>query len=174
MVLTNSDEYCEELRLLRFHGSGGGYIYKRIGYCSRLDELQAAALLVKMKRIREWTETRRKNARFYFEALKNVSSVVLPTVAPGNQHVFHQFTLRVPGEGRRDALQEYLKVHDVGCAVFYPLSLHLQGPYAKFGYHTGDFPHSERVTEEVLSIPIHPHLGLEQLKYVAETIAAFK
>jgi len=174
MVVTDSDEVFENLKLLRFHGSGGGYIYKRIGYCSRLDEIQAAILRVKMKRIVEWNEQRKKNAEIYRKRLTGHPAIVLPTVLPGNDHVYHQFTLRVPGEGRRDALQAFLRDREIGSAVFYPLSLHLQAPYAKFGSKAGDFPNSEIVTSQVLSIPVHPHLTTEQVEYAADAISKFE
>ncbi|MBV9850681.1 MAG: DegT/DnrJ/EryC1/StrS family aminotransferase, partial [Armatimonadetes bacterium] len=106
MVLTDSDEHKEAVRLLRFHGSGGGYFYKTIGYCSRLDELQAALLRVKARRLTAWNEARRKNAALYEERLGDLAGrISLPCTLEGNRHVYHQYTLRVP-DGRRDALQK--------------------------------------------------------------------
>jgi len=175
MVLSNDESHFEQFKLLRFHGSGGGYIYKRIGYCSRLDEIQAAILRVKLRRLSSWNADRRANGARYISRLKDVESIVLPVTAPGNDHIYHQFTLRVRGgQERRDALKAHLAANDIGSAVFYPLSLHLQGPYAKFGAEEGDLPVSESITSEVLSIPVHPDLTVDQVDYVADTIAAFR
>jgi len=175
MVLTNDEKYFEEFKVLRFHGSGGGYFYKRIGYCSRLDEIQAAVLRIKLRRLAAWNEARKANSTRYIERLKDVDTIILPTTAPGNDHIFHQFTIRVQGGAeRRDALKAHLAAHEIGSAVFYPLSIHLQGPYASFGAKPGDLPHSEQITNEVLSIPVHPDLTADQVDFVAETIASFK
>jgi dTDP-4-amino-4,6-dideoxygalactose transaminase len=173
MVLTDSDEHKEAIRLLRFHGSGGGYFYKEIGYCSRLDEMQAALLRVKATQLDAWNEARRRNAALYDELLGGLSGqIFLPCTLDGNRHVFHQYTLRVP-QGRRNDLQKHLAAHGVQSAVYYPLSLHLQPAYAGLGYGTGDLPQSEQATEEVLSLPIHPHLSEDQVAYAAQSVHAF-
>lgn len=173
MILTPSAEIAEEVRVLRFHGSGGGYIYKRVGYCSRLDEMQAAFLRVKAKRLTAWNDARRANAAHYLELLGDLEGqITLPVTLPGNHHVFHQFTLRVPN-GRRDDLQKYLATRGVSSAVYYPLSLHVQQGYAQLGYKQGDLPQSELATQEVLSLPVHPDLSPEQIAHVAASIRRF-
>ncbi len=175
MILTSDDSIYEELKLLRFHGSGGGYFYKRVGYCSRLDALQAAILRVKLKYLDSWNDVRRRNAALYDECLEDLSSlIVLPKTLPGNHHVYHQYTVRIPsGPERRDALKRYLATEGISTAVFYPLSLHLQDAYSKLGYGMGSLPNSERVTNEVLSLPIHPDLTFDQVAYVAQAIRSF-
>ena len=173
MVLTDSDEHREAVRVLRFHGSGGGYFYKEIGYCSRLDELQAALLRVKARRLHDWNEARRRNAALYAGLLDDLRGhIALPCTLDGNHHVFHQWTLRVP-DGRRDALQKHLAGRGVQSAIYYPLSLHLQPAYTHLGDREGALPESERATQEVLSLPVHPDLRPEQVEYAAECVRAF-
>jgi dTDP-4-amino-4,6-dideoxygalactose transaminase len=175
MVLTNDEGIFEELKLLRFHGSGGGYYYKRVGYCSRLDAIQAAILRVKAKYLAEWNETRRRNAYYYNESLANLRDhIALPTCDIGNYHVYHQYTIRVLGGfDTRNSLQKHLADRDIGSAVFYPLSLHLQDAYSDLGYSHGDLPNSERITSEVLSLPVHPQLTLEQAEETAAAVKSF-
>jgi dTDP-4-amino-4,6-dideoxygalactose transaminase len=175
MVLTNSDEMLEALKLLRFHGSGGGYTYKRVGFNSRLDELQASILRVKLRKLHNWNEVRRSNAAIYDSALTSLAGqCFVPTVLPGNRHVYHVYTLRISkGEGERDLLRAYLTDQGIGTSVFYGLSLHLQEAYAHLGYQSGDLPVSERVTSEAISLPIHSHLSQDQVIYVAENVRSF-
>jgi dTDP-4-amino-4,6-dideoxygalactose transaminase len=176
MVLTSDEEVYEELKLLRFHGSGGkGYFYKRIGYCSRLDEIQAAILRVKAPYLHEWNEARRRNATRYSEQLKGLEEfIALPVTAAGNRHIFHQYTIRVAGGAEeRSALQKYLAAEGVASAIFYPSSLHLEAAYQFLGYKAGDFPISEQSTQQVLSLPIHPGLTPDQIDFTARTVRCF-
>ncbi len=173
MVLTDSDALAEQIKLLRFHGSGGkGYFHTEIGYCSRLDGLQAALLRVKTKRLEVWNEARRQNAAFYDNALHGLDGLTLPCAERGNYHVYHQYTVRV-SEGRRDALQAHLKAQGVQSAIYYPLPIHLQEAYAFLGYRAGDLPESERASQEVLSLPVHPDLSREQVEYTASAVRSF-
>jgi dTDP-4-amino-4,6-dideoxygalactose transaminase len=169
MVLTNDEEVRDRLRKYRFHGSGGGYFYDRVGYCSRLDALQAAILRVKLKHLEEWNGARRRNAEVYRRRLGD-APVVLPYCDPRASHTYHQFTVR---STNRDVLKDYLKAHQIDSGVYYPLALHEQTAYASLGYKRGDFPEAERATQEVLSIPVHPDLSAEQVEYVAECINRF-
>lgn len=170
MVLTNDEGLRDRLRQYRFHGSGGGYIYSRVGYCSRLDALQAAILRVKLRHLPAWNEERRRYAQRYREMLTG-TGITLPCSDARAHHIYHQFTIRSP---RRDALQVYLKENGVSSGVYYPLALHLQNAYASLGYKPGDFPESERATQEVLSIPVHPELTDEQITYVGEMVRRFE
>ncbi|MDQ2799485.1 MAG: DegT/DnrJ/EryC1/StrS family aminotransferase, partial [Armatimonadota bacterium] len=173
MILTDRADLAEKVRLLRFHGSGGGYYYHEIGYCSRLDELQAALLRVKAKRLHDWNEARRRNAARYQEQLSELEGqILLPQTQSGNRHIYHQYTMRVPN-GRRTDLQKHLAARGVQSAVYYPLSLHLQPAYQRLNYKLGDLPHSEQATEEVLSLPVHPDLSAAQIEYAAECVRAF-
>lgn len=173
MVLTDREDLAERIKLLRFHGSGGSYFHKTIGYCSRLDGLQAALLRVKARRLKDWNDARRRNAGLYDEALSDLGGQLgLPCVADGNHHIYHQYTLRVPG-GRRHALQKHLAAQGVQSAVYYPLTLHLQEAYRDLGYGEGDLPESERATREVLSLPVHPQLREDQVRHTADAVHAF-
>ncbi len=173
MVLTDRADLADRIKLLRFHGSGGGYFHREIGYCSRLDGMQAAFLRVKAHRLHDWNEARRQNAALYDAALCSLEGqLVLPCAEAGNYHIYHQYTVRVP-EGRRDDLQKRLAARGVQSAIYYPLPIHLQGAYAFLGYGPGDLPESERASGEVLSLPVHPDLSPEQVKYAAETVRVF-
>ena len=173
MVLTDRDDLAEQVKLLRFHGSGGGYFHKRIGYCSRLDGMQAALLRVKARRLDDWNLARRRNAALYDAALCGLEGhLVLPCVERGNHHIYHQYTVRV-ADGRREALQKHLASRNVQSAIYYPLPIHLQEAYAFLGYKPGDLPESERAAHEVLSLPVHPELSPEQVEYAADSVRAF-
>jgi dTDP-4-amino-4,6-dideoxygalactose transaminase len=169
MVLTNDPDVRDRLRLYRFHGSGGNYYYERVGYCSRLDALQAAILGVKLKHLYDWNTARRTNADRYRELLTGCS-VTLPAVDPRSHHIYHQFTIRHP---QRDALKKHLAEAEIDSGIYYPLSLHQHKAYENLGYRTGDFPESEAAAAEVLSLPIHPGLGDEQLCHVAAAVRGF-
>ena len=166
MVLTDSEEIANAARSLRFHGMDSTYSYERVGYCSRMDELQAAALRVKLKRIGEWNESRRSNAEFYVQHLADLP-IKLPVIRPENHHIYHQFTIRFE---ERDALKEKLAEHEVGSAVFYPSPLHLQRAYANLGYKLGDLPEAEKAASEVLSLPVFPELTHKETVQVAAAV----
>lgn len=173
MILTNDPEIAATLRSLRGHGTvTHKYYYERVGFCSRLDAIQAAVLLAKLPLLTEWNEGRRRNAARYQELLRDIPSdlLTLPREEPGNHHIYHQYTLRCR---ERDALQAYLKSQGIDSEIYYPLPLHLHPAYAGLGYREGDFPNAERVAREVLSLPIHPELTDAQIEYVAEHVHAF-
>ncbi len=176
MILTNDDERAELLRSLRGHGTQGHkYHHARVGYCSRLDAIQAVVLLAKLPHLEAWNTGRRRNAERYHQLLADVADptldgIQLPGHDPANYHIFHQYTIRHP---RRDALQAYLKANEVDSEIYYPLPMHMQPAYAYLGYREGDFPAAERVAREVLSLPIHPELTEDQIAYVADLIRRF-
>jgi len=172
MILTNHEKIAERLRLLRVHGAKALYLHSLVGYNSRLDELQAAALRVKLKHVDGWIEMRRERASLYDElllsSLKGLVSV--PYQVPYARHTFCIYTIRVP---QRDKLKDYLTRRGIGTRVYYPLSLHLQEVYAHLGYKRGDFPVSEKASEEVISLPMYPELEEEQIELVAREIEKF-
>ncbi len=177
MILTNDDEAAEVLRSLRGHGTHGHkYHYVRVGYCSRLDAMQAAVLAVKLPLLVGWNDARRRNAHVYNRLLVDVAQesggeLVLPLETPESFHVYHQYTIR---HRRRGELQAFLKERQIGTEIYYPAPLHLQPAYTPLGYREGDFPISERVANEVLSLPIHPELTEEQVTYVSQCICEFQ
>ena len=169
MLFTSDPEFFESLRILREHGAKPRYIHKVIGYNSRLDELQAAVLLVKANRIEEWTAKRRAHAALYREQFEG-SAVVPPVELPYVRHVYNQFVVRVKNRAK---LMEHLKARGIGCAIYYPVPLHLQECFCGLGYKKGDLPESERAAEETLALPIYPDLKPEQVAEVAKAVVDF-
>jgi dTDP-4-amino-4,6-dideoxygalactose transaminase len=173
MVTTDDKGLSELLASLRVHGSRVKYVHDQIGFNSRLDALQAAVLRIKLAHLDAWAEGRRANAARYerlFKDAKLADRVTLPVTTPGNHHIFNQFTIRAP---KRDALRDYLKEKGIGSEVYYPIPMHLQNCYKSLGHRKGDFPQSERASEEVLSLPIFAELTADQQGYVVQTIAEF-
>ncbi|MDX2004665.1 MAG: DegT/DnrJ/EryC1/StrS family aminotransferase [Meiothermus sp.] len=179
MVTTNNDDLAQEVRLLRDHGrprAKGQRFYEihRVGYNLRLSELHAAVGRVQLRRIEEWNQRRRENAALYNRLFAERGlPVVTPQTLPGCTHAFLHYTLRVP-EGRRDALQKFLADAGVESTVLYPQDLHLLPPYqALCGHREGDFPVSERLTREVLSLPNHPDVNPEDIQAVVDGVERF-
>ena len=172
MVLTNDKDIADRLSSLHTHGQSGYGYHERIGYCSRLDTIQAVVLLAKLPHLDDLNSKRRANAARYNELLADVSGteLILPGCEKGNYHIYHQYTIRHP---RRDALQAHLKEHGVDSKAFYPLPMHLQKAYAYLGYREGNFPCAEQVCREVLSLPIVPELHVEQIEYAAHLVREF-
>ena len=172
MMVTNDDDVAERLRKLRVHGGRQMYHHEEVGFNSRLDAMQAAVLSAKLPYLDGWSEARRRNAAFYDDALAGIEGLVTPVVRPGNESIVNQYTLRVL-DGRRDALQDFLKARGVGSSVYYPIPLDRQECFLELGYLPGQFPESERASREVLSLPVFPELTPAQLAYAADSILAF-
>lgn len=172
MILTNDDEIDERSRSLRVHGMGRErYYYDDIGYTSRMAELQAAVLACKLPRLNAWNERRAEVANIYLETLVN-EEIGLPVTTPGNNHTFHQFTVRHPN---RDELMAFLKQNEIDSGIYYPVPLHLHEPYREFNSHEarGGLPVTEKVSRECLSLPVHQHLSDEQAAFAAMKVAEF-
>lgn len=169
MAITRDDEIADRLRVLRQHGGRVKYHHERLGYNSRLDELQAAILRVKLRHLAEWTSARQRVAAQYDQLLADLP-VTTPYRSPEATHVYHQYTIRAP---RRDELQAFLQERGIGTMVYYPVPLHLQPMYAHLGVPEGSLPEAERAAKEVLSLPIYPELTEEQVQTVAEAIREF-
>ncbi|MCA9049394.1 MAG: DegT/DnrJ/EryC1/StrS family aminotransferase [Planctomycetaceae bacterium] len=173
IMTTDDPELAARLRRLRVHGDVGGYNHVEVGFNSRLDALQAAVLRVKLRHLESWTEGRRRNARRYgeqFRSLNLLGSLDLPEVAGDRRHVYNQYTLRIRG-GLRDAVMQHLRSCQVGCAVYYPIPLHMQKCFEYLGYRREDFPESVRAAEEVLSLPIFTELTETHQSRVVSTLA---
>jgi len=169
MIVTNSETYSTHLRILRNHGSPKKYYATEQGWNSRLDEIQAAILRVKLRHLDNWGVARRKNANSYTKLLKGVPGIVTPVEAPSAEHVYHQYTIRVPN---RDRVQSALAEQGIGTTVYYPTPMHLQPLFANLGYREGDLPQAEQAAKEVLSLPIYAELTNEQIHRVVAAIAA--
>ena len=170
IVVTNDEELYNKLLMLRNYGEVKKFTSKIEGFNSRLDEIQAAFLRVKLKYLDEWTNKRREIATRYQQLLFN-SNVQLPSERQWAKHVYHLFVIRT---NRRDALKDYLQEHGVGTHIHYPIPVHLQEAYKKLGYKAGDFPISERNAGEILSLPIYPELTTEEIEVVAGLIIEFQ
>ena len=171
MVTTLDHGAAQKLRALRMHGSTRKYFHETVGYNSRLDTLQAAALRVKLAYLDAETAGRQANAARYRELLADCREVATPVSAPWQtRHVYNQFVIRAE---RRNELKLYLEDVGIGTEIYYPLPLHLQPCFAHLNYQAGDFPVSERAAAEVLALPVHSALAGEELEYVAEWIHAF-
>lgn len=173
MIVTNDKEMAGRLMMLRVHGSKDKYHHITFGCNSRLDELQAAILRIKLRHLADWNETRRKNAVIYNKNLNKKSlngNVVLPQEFSETKHTYHLYTVRVKD---RDKLRKFLESRDVRTGVHYPLPLHLQEVYKDLGYKRGDFPQSELISNEVISLPMYPGLDKEEIIYVTDTISDF-
>lgn len=170
LMVTNDAELAATLRKLRVHGGQRMYHHEMVGTNSRLDTLQAAVLRVKLPYLDGWAEARRVNAAAYNEAFAGHGAIKTPVVVDGNYHVYNQYTLRVEN---RDGLKKHLDASGIGNAVYYPLPLHLQECFATLGYKAGDLPVSEKLANEVISIPVFPELTVEERTEVIRTILAF-
>lgn len=163
MVVTSDPSLAERVRCLSHYGLKDGQCYQEMGFNSRLDELQAAILRVKLRHLEGWNERRRAIAARYNELLKD-GAVVTPSEAEGIRHVFHQYTIRIPF---RDQVREKLLTRGIQTMIYYPLPLHLQPAFQNLGYRKGDFPEAERAAREVLSLPLYPELSEDQVEEVA-------
>ncbi len=170
MVVTNSAEIAARVRTLRNHGQSAKYLSSEPGWNSRLDEIQAAILRVKLRHLSNWQRARQSLAAEYNRLFSQFPGVMPPLAPDGFEHVYHQYTIR---SEQRDALHKFLSERKIGSTVYYPYPLHLQPLYSALGHKAGDFPHSERAAQEVLSLPMFPELRKEQIARVVETITKF-
>jgi dTDP-4-amino-4,6-dideoxygalactose transaminase len=165
MIILKDAAVADKVRKLRNHGSGGAYRHEGLGYNSRLDELQAGILLVKWKRLEEYNAKRHANAAYYTELMSDV--VKCPTQKQGAYHVYHQYTIQSP---RRDEIQAFLKEQGISSVIYYPIPLHLQEALKGLGYKEGSLPVAEKVSHEVLSLPMYPELEREDIRATAEAV----
>lgn len=169
-VTTNDPNIADTIRMIRDHGQIKKYFHEMEGYNGRLDSIQASVLNTKLPYLSEWNERRRYNAQMYCELLKNEKTVRLPFVINAVEPVYHLFVIRTP---YRDMLQSYLYENNIQTALHYPVPLHLQNAYRYLGYTTGCFPCSERLSKEILSLPMYPSLTEKQAERVASCIIDF-
>jgi dTDP-4-amino-4,6-dideoxygalactose transaminase len=170
MITTNDDKVADEIRVLRGHGSRQTYHYEMIGYNSRLDELQAAIIRVKLPHLDKFIAARRATAAIYDQALKNLPGLRLPQAPKGHNHTYNQYTIRLM---QRDALFDHLKTQGTGAMVYYPLALHLQAAFKELKHKAGDFPECEKAQNEVISLPIFPELTIAEAETAAASLRSF-
>ncbi|MGB9777310.1 MAG: DegT/DnrJ/EryC1/StrS family aminotransferase [Anaerolineae bacterium] len=168
MITTNDPEIAERCRVIRQHGARRRYYHDELGFNFRMSDVHAAIGLAQLGKLERFNRARQANARYLSAHLKGV---VLPVVPPDRTHVFHQYTIRVPG-GKRDALMVYLKERGIGSEVYYPLPVHRQRLYRELGYDD-HLPEAERAAEEVLSLPIHPGLTPADLETIVAAVNEF-
>jgi dTDP-4-amino-4,6-dideoxygalactose transaminase len=169
-VVTNDTALAERVRVLRNYGSRVKYYNEERGFNSRLDELQAALLRVKLPKLDEWNERRRCVAERYLQALEGAPDLALPHVPAWAEPVWHLFVVRHP---RRGLLQKHLDDCGVGTLIHYPLPSHMQTAYGDLGYAPGAFPLSEQMASEVLSLPMGPHLSDDEVDYIVSQLCSF-
>jgi len=172
MVTTNNPDLYDRLKILRQHGSRPKYFHRLIGGNFRLDALQAAILIVKLRYLDEWTEKRVRNANSYRKLLKemNPDDISLP-LEKEKRHIYNQFVIRV--KNKRDALKKFLNERGIGCEIYYPVPLHMQDCFQYLNLEEKDFPVSAKAALETLAIPIYPDLEENQIDYVADNIKDF-
>jgi len=173
-VTTNNEQIAQKIRMIRDHGQAKKYYHDMEGYNGRLDTIQAGFLSIKLKNLPEWNEKRRQNASLYtklFSEHSTLNTVLTPPFAPSwAKPVYHLYIARA---SKRDELQKYLGEKGIGTGLHYPIPLHLQKAYAGKGYKDGDYPVTEKVSKEILSLPMFPELNQEQIEYVVEKINEF-
>lgn len=167
-AITIDDPALDDVvRHLRVHGSRERYVHPMLGYNSRLDELQAAVLRIKLRRLDAWNEARRAHAARYNAALGDLADVVVPRAAEWAEHVYHVYTIRTP---RRDELAEALTAAEIGWAIHYRIPCHLQEALRDLGYGAGSLPETERAADEVISLPMYPEMTDEQIDRVCAVV----
>lgn len=171
-IYTNDDALAHRLRGIVNHGMYKRYYHDEIGVNSRLDSIQAAILRVKLPHLNEYNTARRKAAEYYNRAFATVDGLKIPGMAADSNHVFHQYTLRVTN-GKRNELKEFLESKGIPAMIYYPVPLRKQKAYDTGGYHDEDFPNTNKLIDEVLSLPMHTELDDEQLEFITASVKEF-
>ena len=168
-VTTNDDTLAAKLRALRDHGSPKKYVHDLIGYNARMEGLQGAALGVKLRHLPQWNQRRRQIAALYTQSLRDLP-LALPTEPVDCRHVYHLYVIECQD---RDRLQRYLGEQGIPTLIHYPVPIHLQRAFRHLGYREGDYPVTERLARQILSLPIYPEMTDEQVDLVCQTIRGF-
>ncbi len=171
LIVTNNEKLYEMANMIRSHGSKKRYYHEIVGTNSRLDEIQAAILRVKLKYLDSFNKKRVEIAKYYNDKIKALDlPIKTPHVPDDGSHIFHQYVIKTE---KRDELSRFLNEHGVGNAIYYPVPLHFQKALLYLGYKPGDFPVAEKVSKEVIALPIFPELKREELDYVIEILEKF-
>ncbi len=172
-IFTNNTELAERLKSAANHGMTIRYHHDRVGINSRLDTIQAAILSVKLKYLDQYNQARQKAALYYREAFADIKEITTPKEYENSNHIYHQYTLVLDENVNREALQSYLKEQGIPAPIYYPIPLHLQKAYQDARYKEGDFPVTEHLCKNVISLPIHTEMKEEDLKYITDKVKAF-
>jgi len=177
MLTTDDEEIARKAKMYRHHGQDEAvrYEYLEIGHNYRMTDIAAAIGVEQMKKIERIMSSRNENAKNLTEGLSSIKGITVPKIIENNTHVFHQYTIRVTEEygHTRDELMTYLKENEIGCGVYYPKPLHLHEHFRKMGYKEGDFPVSEKLSKEVLSLPVNPFVTKEDTEKIVEKIRQY-
>lgn len=168
-VLTDSEEVARKIRLLGDHGSERKYVHAELGFNSRMDSLQAVVLRAKLKRLADWNERRRQAAARYNELLADLDELRLPLSASDNVHVWHLYVVQVP---RRDHVLQFLQERGIQAGIHYPVPVHLQPYFRRYGYGPGDFPVAEAAAARIISLPLYPQITPSQQQTVSDVLHA--
>ena len=171
MVITNDDKVYEKAKMIREHGANATYHHQILGYNYRMTNIEAAIGLGQLQKLDDFNKARREHAQYYNENLKDLDWLQIPVVNDNCYHCYHQYTLKV--KGNRDRFQEFLKENGIGSKVYYPITIPEQPMYKDMGYGQLKFPVSDKMCEEVISIPIHPAVTKEDREKIVETIRKF-
>lgn len=171
-MFTRDEVIAAKLRMLANHGMQKRYYHDIIGVNSRLDSIQAAVLNIKLPHLNTYNEKRRKAADLYDQRLKDIPQITIPLRVAWSEHVFHQYTIRV-ADGKRDDLQTYLAGHSIPSMIYYPVPMHEQAAFNKIVRRRVPLTNTEKVSKEVLSLPMHPDLTVDQVDFVCEKIADY-
>jgi dTDP-4-amino-4,6-dideoxygalactose transaminase len=170
IVVTNNESIYNKICMLRNYGQKEKYVHLELGYNSRLDNLQAGILRVKLKYLEQWNQQRIELANYYIEKLSSNKNIILPKVKSERKHIWHLFVIRTK---QRDELRKYLAENGVETGIHYPVPLHLTPSFKWLGYKPGDFPIAEKLSNEILSLPIFPGMTKDEIGYVIEVIQKF-
>lgn len=171
-IFTNDDDFAIKIKMIANHGQKSKYQYDKIGVNSRLDTIQAALLRVKLTKLNEYNEARKKAANFYNNLFSANPFIQIPRTELWADHVYHQYTIQV-SENQRDGLKSYLESKKIPSMIYYPKPLHLHKAFEYLGYKESDFPNSEKKSKKVLSLPMHTELDNEQLLYICNSIVEY-
>ena len=171
-LFTNDDTLAKKIRMIANHGQSVQYVHDEIGVNSRLDSIQAAILRVKLKHLDSYAAARQKAAAYYDKAFSGNSKITTPERSKNSTHVFHQYTLVLNGVNR-DELRQYLAEKEIPAMIYYPIPLHMQKAYKDERYKEGQFPVTEKLCANVLSLPMHTELDEEQLEYITRAVLEF-
>ncbi len=169
-LFTNDSALAEKIRLLRMHGSPKRYVHDIVGFNSRLDEIQAAILRIKLKHLDRWNQARKDTGDYFSSCLSGIEEIVIPSIKPNCTHIFHQYTIRTKS---RDKLQEELKKKKIDTLIYYPIPIHKQKAFSYLKGRNYNLSVTERICNEILSLPMYPELDREKKDYICENIKSF-